>query len=265
MIVAALSGMRWSNFLLGIREERRGPAAAGHGPDAGPARARSARTGGSLDVALHLGDEVVDGLEALLAPQPLDEPRPRRSGRRGRRRSRAGRPRAATSRLGVERRPAAERDRGRPLDAVGADEGARVDAVGGQAHPLGHRDVRGREAELAARAGRLARPRPRTSCGRPSIAAAPSTSPAASSSRTRVDEYGMPAVAVADRRRDRARPEHLEAELGAHALQQRRRRRGAGGRSGSRRRRRRAARRAPPTSTSRRSPRPAPCCAPRRT
>ena len=58
---------------------------------------------------------------------------------------------------------------------------------------------------------------PRSSCGRPSTAAAPSTSPAASSSRTRVEENGTEPGCGATR----PRPEHLETEIGTHLLEQR--------------------------------------------
>ena len=88
-------------------------------------------------------------------------------GRRGRRRSRGGAPRAAAvARVGVEGRAAAERERGGPLDRRPAStKRAGVDAVGGEA------DARRARATLAV--GKpSSRPRrspcstvPRTSCG----------------------------------------------------------------------------------------------------
>ena len=78
VIVAVLSGMRVQNLLAAERygSTRRGPSRVPDtGRDATGRRRRSAR--GSrrvgLDVALHLGDQGVDGVEALLAPEPLDE------------------------------------------------------------------------------------------------------------------------------------------------------------------------------------------------
>ena len=73
--------------------------------------------------------------------------------------------------------------------------------------------------------GRAASPcstRPRTSCGRPRIAAAASTSPRASSCGRASTSTARPRRARPPiGRRDQTETEHLEAELGAHALQQR--------------------------------------------
>ena len=189
------------------------------------------------------------------------------AGRRDRRRNRADGPRAAACPT-PRRRSGAGRARSRP----GARCRPRRDRCpaytpsAGQADALGHRDVGGREPELAAAlvavldaAAHLVRPA--EDRGRALDVAAREQR---ARLRRRVRNAAVGRV-FRLRRRDEPVAEHLEAELGAHALAAAGRRRGGGSRSGSRRRPRRAARRARRRAPRSRSLRRAPCCAPRRT
>ena len=111
------------------------------------------------------------------------EPRPRRSGRRGRRRSRAEG--LEQRHVGVARRTSGG---GRARSRPGARRrrrrvGAGVDPVGGQAHPPGDGHVGGREPELAAPAVAVDHRSADLEGPAEQVAAAAATSPAASSAR----------------------------------------------------------------------------------
>src|SRR5829696_2181002 len=99
---------------------------------------------GLIHVAAHLGDQVVDRLEPLLAPQPLQEGDTQRL---------AVQITVEIQQVGLDQQPAAGLERGPHADvdrgrvAVGP---ARVDAVPGDGQPVVGDEVRGRHAERAA-------------------------------------------------------------------------------------------------------------------
>ena len=115
---------------------------------------------GVVAVAPDLLDQRLDGVELHLAAEASARSGPWPARRRGRRRSRAGGPRAGWR--GPPRRTSAGgRARWPPActDAVGPLVPAGVDPVGGQEDVAGHRHVGGREARARGRARRRGRRR----------------------------------------------------------------------------------------------------------
>src|SRR5262245_37553754 len=113
-----------------------------------PWSARRSQLAHPIDVPVHLGDEVVDRVEANLAAEVVREPDPRLLVVEVAVEVEDIRLTQAEPGLGVERRPPADRDRGGPHDAVRGAERSRVDPVGGKADVLGHAHIGGRERQL---------------------------------------------------------------------------------------------------------------------
>ena len=225
-------------------DRRTGPLAAGL--RRGPAPSRVCSTSRPI-----CSTRASTRVEALLAAEPLDEPDLGRL---------AVEVAVEVEEMGLEQRhlgvhvegrAAPERDRGRPLHAVGVDVRAGVDAVGRQAQPGRDGDVGRGEPELPAPpvAGLDRRRGPRGDAaggrrGGPPPPLAPRRAAAGSRSTSTAGRSPRPRPAPARGRAPRTRARRPSARAGARC-------RGAGSRSGSRRRRSRAGRRGCSTSTSR--------------
>src|SRR3954451_14676164 len=136
---ATISALRsWVSVMAAAQASRAPPARSGHAGDGA----------GLLDVLAHLRDERVDGLEALLAAQALEELQAQRG---------AVDVLVEVEQVRLDQLPAARHEhrphahvrRRRVRPAVLGRRAARVDAVPGRDVAVLGQQVRGREAELA--------------------------------------------------------------------------------------------------------------------
>ena len=189
-----------------------------HGPRSTALISRWGPLPHSFDVAVHLGDQIVDVVESLLTAEPVREADASRL---------AVEVAVEIEDIGLDQRQARLRvEGGAPTDgdrresrhAVGGREHSRVHAIGGQADVLGNAHVRGRETEqAAARVAVLDRPAHfvRTPEHRGRAGDVARGEQLADSGR------GVGHAGVAIECGDETQSDCLEAELRAHQLEQR--------------------------------------------